>query len=224
MNKTPTQPVGARVDLAGSLPYFPNYAGSTLATSLPLPGFGQKGLLFGRLTMPGQVHVYSADCRAGERLRVQMLAPVLPQGGGLAPAFAVVAQSLPYSADVRKLPFALPAGFSAVVAPPPGELLAPAQDLLTGAHYFPGPVVDTRTLVGGRCYIVVWSPQNQMGKYVLQIGHGWPLRWSYWLQLPRFWWQIRGWFGLSRAAAFLTLAGVALLALLGVALWRKKSR
>jgi hypothetical protein len=222
MNNTPVQPVGAGIDLAGSLPYFPNYAGSTLATSLPLPGFGQKGLLFGRFTMPGQVHVYSAECGAGERLRVQMLAPVLPQGGALAPAFAVVAQSLPYSADVRKLPFALPAGFSAVVAPPPGELLAPAQDLLTGARYFPGPLVDTRTLVGGRCYIVVWSPQNQMGKYVLQIGHGWPLRWSYWLQVPRFWWQIRGWFGLSRAVAYLTLAGAALLGLLTAVMWRQK--
>lgn len=222
MNKTPAQPVGARNDLAGSLPYFTNYAGPTLATSLPLPGFRQKALLFGRLTMPGQVHVYSADCRAGERLRVQMLAPVLPQGGALAPAFAVVAQSLPYSADVRKLPFTLPAGFSAVVAPPPGELLAPAQDLLTGARYFPGPLVDTRTLVGGRCYVVVWSPQNQMGKYVLQIGHGWPLRWSYWLQVPRFWWQIRGWFGLSRAAAYAALAGAALLGLLGIALLRNR--
>jgi hypothetical protein len=210
MNSQPVQPVGARIDLAGSLPYFPHYAGDSLATSLPLPGFRQKRLLFGRLTMPGQVHVYSADCRAGERLRVQVLAPVLPNGGGLAPAFAVVAQSLPYSADVRRLPLELPAGFSAVVAPPPGELMTPVQDLLTGARYYPGPLVDTRTLVGGRCYIVVWSPQNQMGRYVLQIGHGWPLRWGYWLQLPRYWWQIRGWFGLSRAAAYVALAGLLL--------------
>src|SRR5262245_1515741 len=166
MKNQPPQSRGARIDLAGSLPYFPNHAGDSLATSLPIPGFRQKRLIFARLTTPGQVHVYSADGRAGERLRIQMLAPVLATGDGLAPAFAVVAQSLPYSADVRKLPFELPSGFSAVVAPPPGELINPAQDLLTGAHYFPGPVVDTRTLVGGRCYIVVWSPLNQMGRYV----------------------------------------------------------
>jgi hypothetical protein len=224
MKSAPLQPMSTRIDLAGSLPYFPGHAGSTLATSLPLPGFGNKRLIFGQFTTPGQAHVFSADCRAGERLRVQMLAPVLAGGGGLAPAFAVVAQSLPYSADVRKLPFDLPAGFSAVVAPPPGELMTPAQDLLTGARYYPGPVVDTRTLVGGRCYVVVWSPQNQMGKYVLQIGYGWPLRWGYWLQVPRYWWQIRGWFGLSRMAAYGALALAGGLAITALVWTRKRER
>jgi hypothetical protein len=145
---------------------------------------------------------------------VQVLAPVLPAGNALTPAFAVVAQSLPYSADVRKLPFELPAGFSAVVAAPPGELMTPVRDLLTRARYYPGPLIDTRTLVGGRCYIVVWSPQNHMGKYALQVGHRWPWRWSYWAQVPRYWWQIRGWFGLSRTAAYVVLAGILLVGLI----------
>ena len=74
-------------------------------------------------------------------------------------------------------------------------------------RYYPGPVVDTRTLVGGRCYVVVWSPHNHMGKYVLQIGRTWSWRWTYWAQIPRFWWQIRGWFGLDRSAAYGIAAG-----------------
>ncbi len=119
----------------------------------------------------------------------------------------MAAQSLPYSADVHKLPFELPAGYSAVVAPPPGDLVAPLQDRLTGAHYYPGPVIDTRTLVSGRCYIVVWSPRNQMGKYALQVGHHWPLSSFYWLKTPLFWWRIRGWYGLSRTAAYVAGAG-----------------
>jgi hypothetical protein len=203
--------VTASADLAGCLPIFPPRPGDSLATSLTLPGFRQKRLLFNRLERPGQIHVYSADCSAGERLRVQMLAPVLPTGNSLTPAFAVVAQSLPYSADVRRLPIDLPAGYSAVVAPPPSELQTPVRDVLTNAQYFPGPLIDTRTLVGGRCYIIVWNPQHQMGKYALQIGHRWPLSWRYWLQIPRYWWQIRGWFGLSRAAAYGAVAGTLLL-------------
>ncbi len=210
MKMTSLSPLGARIELAGSQPFFPHYAGDSLATSLPLAGFRQKRLLFSQLTGPEQVHVYSAECRAGERIRVQMLAPVLPQESAVAPAVAVVAQSLPYSADIRKLPFELPAGFSAVVAPPPGELMTPVQDLLTGAAYYPGPSIDTRTLVGGRCYLVVWNPHGQMGKYVLQTGYGWPLRWHYWLQLPHYWWQIRGWFGLSRRAGYAALAALGL--------------
>ena len=92
----------------------------------PLPDFHQKRLIFNRLSQPGQVHVYSTECRAGERLRVQLFVPVLPLGGSVVPGFAVVAQSLPYSADAQ-LPIELPAGFSAVVAPPPTELLLPVQ-------------------------------------------------------------------------------------------------
>ena len=208
----PAAPPGT--DLAGSLPIFPATPGDTFTSALPISDFRQKRLLFNRINYPGQVHVYRSECRAGDRVRFQLFVPVLPLGGSVAPSFAVVAKSLPYSADVRKLPFALPAGFSAVVAPSPSDLVQPVRDLLTGVGYYPGPVIDTKTLVSGRCYVVVWSPQNHMGKYVLQVGHRWPLAWSYWAQIPRFWWQIRGWFGLSRAAGYSTATGLLLLAML----------
>ncbi len=211
-------------DLAGSLPVFPKQVGSTLTTSAPLAGLRAKQLLFNRSDSPGRVHIYRADCQAGERLRLQLLVPVLPAGGTVAPAIALVAQSLPYSADVHKLPFSLPAGYSAVVAPPPTDLVAPVRDMLTRASYYPGPVIDTRTLVGGRCYVVVWSPYNHIGKYVLQLGYAWPWRGSYWLQVPRFWWQIRGWFGLSRLAAYGVAAAAVGLALITRWVLRRRRR
>ena len=225
VNNAPyTQPARVSADLAGSLPEFPGVPGSTLPSSLALPSTQQKRLVFNRLGQPGQVHVYRADARAGDRLRVQLLVPALPLGGAVVPAFAVVAQSLPYSADVQKLPFALPAGFSAVVAPPPTELVAPTADMLTRARYYLGPTIDTKTLVGGRAYIVVWSPHNHLGKYVLQVGHRWPIRWTYWAQLPFFWWKIRGWFGLSRAAAYAAMLGGTLALAATVALIGSRSR
>jgi hypothetical protein len=60
-----------------------------------------------------------------------------------------------------------------------------------------------------------------MGKYVIQVGYRWPWRWTYWTQVPRFWWQIRGWFGLGRAAAYIVGAVALLLGLLG---WRVARR
>jgi len=207
-------------DLAGSTPTFPGLPGEKLADSLPIAGMREKRLLFGRLRTPGQVHVYSAECVAGERLRVQMYVPVLPLGGAVVPAFALVAQSLPYSADVRRLPIELPAGYSAVVAPPPSDLVHPVKDALTHVHYYPGPVIDTRTLVGGRCYIVVWSPNNHIGKYVLQVGQRWPARIGYWLRLPATWWQIRSWFGLGHAPALYGAAALAVVATAALVLRR----
>ncbi|MEX1019800.1 MAG: hypothetical protein WDZ49_09080 [Litorilinea sp.] len=197
-------------ELAGCVPVFPTEVGDSLARSKELSTLRRRQIIYGRIDQPGRIHVYSAECMAGERLRVQLLAPRLPFGRSLAPSFAVVAQSLPYSADTQKLPVDLPAGYSAVVAPAPGELASPARDPLTHTEYYTGPIVDTRTLVGGRCYVLVWSPSGQMGKYALRVGSAWPWRFGYWLRLPYFWWQIRGWFGLSRGGAWVALALVLL--------------
>jgi hypothetical protein len=175
-----------------------------------LGDFRQRQLIFARLDRPARVHVYRADCRAGERLRAQVLTPVLPNGGAVAPAMAVIAQSLPYHGEDANLPFDLPAGYSAVVVSPPRALLSPVRDLLTRVSYYPGPVIDTRTLIGGHCYIVVWSPQNQVGKYALQVGQNWPWSWRYWLGVPGYWWKIRGWFGYSRVAALVLLVALLL--------------
>lgn len=213
----PTAPATVN-ELAGNVPLFPAQPGEKLATSLALGDFRSKRLLFNRLNTPGEVHVYSAECVAGERLHVRSLIPELPRGGAVVPAFAIVAQSLPYSADVRKLPIELPGGFSAVVAPVQSELGKPIREMTTGVRYYLGPAIETRTLVGGRCYLVVWSPGHNMGKYALQIGVRPNSAAGYWAQFPLFWWQIRGWFGASRAAALYVagalLAGIATLALL----------
>lgn len=209
------------VDLAGSVPVFGSRPSSGLIDGESFADFSRKRLIFGEFSARGQTHVYRVDCKAGERLRAQLFVPVLPRGGSALPTFAVVARSLPYSADTHKAPLELPQGYSSIVAPPPTELLQPVRDLLTRVHYYPGPLIDTRTLVGGRCYLVVWIPQNQMGKYVISIGHRWHLRWSYWASLPVYWWRIRGWFGLSRAAAYYLLAGGLLAALAGAALLRR---
>ncbi len=218
--KSGTRPVPG-VDLAGSVPVFGSRPGSQLVEGESFADFSQKRLIFGAFTRLGETHVYRVDCKAGDRLRAQMFVPVLPRGGSVVPTIAIVARSLPYSADAEKLPLELPHGYSAIVAPPPSELLQPVKDVLTRVHYYPGPLIDSRTLVGGRCYLVVWTPHNRMGKYVISIGHRWHLRWSYWVQLPLYWWRIRGWFGLSRTAALYVLAGVLLVVLTVAALLRR---
>ena len=220
----PSQPQRLSADLAGSAPRFVDGVGSTLPMSTELGDFRQRQLIFGRLERPGRVHVYRADCHAGDRLRVQLLTPVLPGGGAVAPAMAVIAQSLPYGGEAVNLPFALPAGYSAVAVSPLRRLLAPVRDLLTRVSYYPGPVIDTRTLVGGRCYVVVWSPQNQMGKYVLHVGQGWPWSWRYWLGVPAYWWKIRGWFGYSRVPAYAALGALLLLIWLTRGVLRRMQR
>jgi hypothetical protein len=48
------------------------------------------------------------------------------------------------------------------------------------------------------------------------------MRWTYWAQVPLFWWQLRGWFGLSRAVAYAAAAGVVTLG--GLALLAANAR
>jgi hypothetical protein len=209
--------------LAGSRPIFPGLPGERLINGLPIENFDEKRLIFNQFDTPGQVHIYKADCRAGERLRAQMFVPVLPRGGTAVPAFAIIGQSLPYSADAQKLPVDLPKGYSAIVAPSPSQLVQPVEDILTRARYYAGPIIDTRTLVGGKCYLAVWSPHNHMGKYVIQTGHRWPLRATYWASIPLIWWRIRGWFGLNRSRAVsAAIGGAVVVGLLTAWLLKKK--
>jgi len=109
-NLTNTLAVRTNSDLAGSLPEFPGVPGSTLPASLPVRGFQQKRLLFNRLGQPGQVHVYRTDCRAGDRLRVQMLVPVLPLGGSVVPALPWWRRACPTAPTYISCPSACPLG------------------------------------------------------------------------------------------------------------------
>ncbi len=209
-----------RADWARSRVRFPAQPGSTAASSQVLHDLHRKQLIFNQIDLPGQVHVYRADCPAGARLRVHVLTPCLQTGRALTPAVAVVAQSLPYHASRVELPIALPAGYSAVTILPPEELITPVKDWLTGALYYSGPIVDVRTLVGGHCYIVVWSPDNGMGRYLVQVGYEPQARWRALLQAPWVWWRVRGWYGASRRGAAWLLAALLLFGLLLVVVLR----
>ena len=214
---------GKTVSLLGWRALFPRSVGATPATSADLGDFRHGQLLLAQLAQPGQAHVYRAECRAGERLRVQAWTPLLARGAMVTPAVAVVAQGMPNAAAVPSavgapsvmpsvmLPVKLPAGYGVVAQMPPKTLLDPVTDRATGARFFAGPTIDTRTLVGGRCYIVVWSPTHGLGKYGLRVGSRPRARWQGWLGWPRLWWQVRGWCGLSRWSAYGFLAALLLL-------------
>ena len=210
--------------LAGSLVRLLHGAGGTLAAATPLTDVARCQVILNRFDHPGRAHVYRADCPAGTRLRVQLLTPALPMGRALTPAVAVLAQGAPAGGETLKPPVAIPAGYSAQTLAPPKLQPSVQTDSLTGAGFFPGHAIDTRTLVGGRVYVVVWSPDNLMGKYVIQIGHIPIHDWGQWLLAPWIWWRVRGWFGLSRTAAYVTLAALVLLVLIALPGGRRDKR
>lgn len=195
-------------ELAQSRPRFLRDAGRTPATATPLADVTTKQTIFGMLDQPGSVHVFRADCPAGQRLRAQVFAPSLQGGRALVPALALVAQGVRTGVDGPEIPVPLPAGYGAVSVAPAAKLADPLVDRLTGAQFFAGPLVDEVTLVGGRCYVVVWSPDKQPGKYLLQVGYA-PSRVGR-LAIATAWWRIRGWFGLSRTGGVVALLAAAL--------------
>ena len=195
-------------ELAQSRPCFLTGVGRTFATASPLQDVTTQQTIFGMMDSPGSVHVLRADCPAGQRLRVQLFSPVLQRGRAPAMALAVVAQGLRTVFDGPKPPIHLPAGYGAVSVGPVTKQAIPLVDRIAGARFFAGPAVDEVTLVGGRCYILVWSPDNQPGKYLLQVGYA-PFQAGR-LAALLAWWRIRGWFGLSRMAGMVALPAVLL--------------
>lgn len=211
LNSTP-QPIPT---LSAGRPRFPRRVGQTLATATDLGDVTPQQAIFGYLDRPGAVHVYRSDCPAGQRLRIQVLAPVLQSGRALTPAVALLAHGLPDAAPDTPLPVSVPAGYVARSLPPPDRLREPMVDWWTRARYFAGPVIDERTLVGGRSYIVVWNPEQQPGKYLLRVGYG---RSAGRVAALWNWWRVRSWFGMSRVAGYVLIAAVLLMAWLGLRL------
>lgn len=196
-------------ELTASHARFLSAVGATLATATDLGDPARKQAIYSALDRPGAVHVYRLDCPAGQRLRVQVLAPILQAGRALSPAVALLAHGVRSGVGQLTLPLNLPGGYAAVAVEPPAKLTLPQVDRWTGARFYAGPLIDERTLVGGRCYIVVWSPDKQLGKYLLQVGYA---RRQGRLGGLLAWWRVRGWFGMSRAAGYVAVV-IALLVL-----------
>ena len=150
--------------LAGSLVRLLRGAGVALASATSLTDVTRCQVILNQFDHPGRAHVYRADCSAGTRLRVQLLTPALSVGRALTPAVAVLAQGIPAGGDALKLPVTVPAGYSAQTIAPPKRQTRMQTDALTGAGFFPGRAIDTKTLVGGRVYVVVWSPRQSDGQ------------------------------------------------------------
>jgi hypothetical protein len=220
---SPVEPV-LPLHLAASRVRILEGAGRSLAVATPLGGMTRCSVVLNTIDHPGRGHVYRADCPAGTRLRVQVLIPSLAAGRALNPAVAVLAQGAPASNNSLKLPVSVPAGYSAQVAAPAKTQPQTHTDALTGATFAVGRTIDTRTLVGGRVYVVVWSPDNLMGKYALQVGYAPVHEWGQWLLAPWIWWQVRGWFGLGRTAAYVVLAAALLLVTLIALQGRRRQR
>jgi len=181
--------------------------------------------VYTELRHPGEVDYYTFEARQGTPLYTQM---VIPQISGLeqfVPSIVLVGPGLP--APQEALPVPLPPGDGAVlIQPQPGEQPQSFYEPITQTNYWEWQEYRAPAPADGTYYLLVFDPQNQVGKYVLAIGEREDYGFGDLLQLPVIWWKVHAYFGETSWSTALAAAtvGVILLTIVMTVAWRRWRR
>jgi len=126
--------------------------------------------VFARLEPPSDIDVYAFTITVPLRLHARAFVPRTSGLEQFLPSLAVVGPALP-PADV-KLPFALPAGYGAVVVNnlKPGKKRPLFYEPFSGKEYYDAPAFDQKVSAPGTWYVFYWDPYNRGGDYVAILG------------------------------------------------------
>lgn len=126
--------------------------------------------VFARLEPASDIDVYTFTLTMPLRLHARAFVPRTPGLERFLPSLAVAGPGLPPAGE--KLPFALPAGYGAVVVSnlKPGEKRPLFYEPFSGKEYYDAPAFDQTVSAPGRWYIFYWDPYTLGGDYVAILG------------------------------------------------------
>jgi hypothetical protein len=126
--------------------------------------------VFARLEPASDVDVYTFTLTVPLRLHARAFVPRIAGLEQFLPSLAVAGPGLPPTGE--KLPFALPAGYGAVVVNNlnPGEKRPLFYEPFSGKDYYDAPAFDQTVSAPGTWYVFYWDPDNRGGDYVAILG------------------------------------------------------
>lgn len=152
--------------------------------------------IYGKLDEEGQVDYVKFIANKGDILYVEMTLPAINGNTGFKPSFAVIGRGLPNTHI--NIAFTLPDtyGFALFNAGYDNEKL---YEPYTQTSYIRKQSVRMIAPASGEYYIAIFSPENNKGKYSLNIGYKDKLNFSNTVMLPYYWYRVKYWFSPLRA-------------------------
>jgi hypothetical protein len=126
--------------------------------------------VYATLAEPGQVDHFTLAGRAAEPFSLTIAIPRLRGQEDFAPMLALIGPGLPLTDEGLPAGVRVPEGEGVLVYPPPAEPAGVFDEPLTRTSYWRRQQARV-TLPTDREYsLVVWSPESDVGRYVLTVG------------------------------------------------------
>jgi hypothetical protein len=152
----------APFDMPGPAPATPDFD-----NAVPLPDAQSTWLIYGILDKPGAVDLVRLD-NLDSSQAVSLIMEVFTRKtyASFAPSFALIGRGLP--SPTETLPFALPAGYGALVENFDGDPATRPIISFGTRIWRAGQSLPLPELAGSPAYVAVWDPQGATGEYTLE--------------------------------------------------------
>lgn len=138
------------------------------ATPIPDPTVASQSL-YGRLSSPTEIDLYTFTAAQNATLPVEALVPVNPANQNFRPAVLLIGEDIP-AVENTELPLPLPSGYGAkVIAPPAGERPIFFEKYSVERLYH-GREAQWNLAEGKQYFVALYEPGHQVGSYALGLG------------------------------------------------------
>lgn len=149
-------------------PVFVQDGNSSWQSALLIPDHQVSWAIYGRLATPGEVDFFVFEGVAGESATIKMDVPLIDGLEAFRPSMALVGPGL-FNRGLEMLPVGLPTGNGAIVVPDNGRTDS-FYERHSGTSYWERQERRVTLPATGRYTVLVWSPLNMVGKYLLVMG------------------------------------------------------
>ena len=192
-------------------------------------------IFYTNLNAPGKIDFYTFQANAGLAFKAKILIPRTDPNSKFRPALALFGPGLPQpdSSELYSVPFNLPLNNGLVTSvadkaqddKSDGVLYSKYDESYTQANFWEGQTLLRQLPQSGTYYLVVFSPNNQTGKYALEVGDRDATGLKETLAFPVWWFGVRFWFGDGLTPAIVGLLILLLIAaIIFVRLFWKRHR
>ena len=187
--------------------------GDTGEDTIRLPNITTSFAVYRNLQRADQIDRFTFYADAGEKLHVGINIPALRGLETFGVSVAIMGQGLDGD-DIQLLPVAVPEGSGAMIIPSTvgEEFFEP----FTQTSYWGRQKVDIHMPQSGEYMLLVWSPEGQMGKYVIDTGTQEVFVLADLLRFPMWWLQVHHYFGHTPYLIMFAISGIAIFLVLAI--------
>jgi hypothetical protein len=158
--------------------------------------------VYGEIKEKRQVDYIKFNIKKGETLHIELSVPLIKGNMEFKPSVAVIGKGLPCNSN--NTAFIVPEGYGFFILNSENKYKK-AFEPFTQTSYLEKKRIQMLMPVTGECYLAVFSPEYDFGKYLVAIGDKEKLSIKDIAVFPILWYKVKYWFSPVRAVSIFLL-------------------